>query len=32
MDEKKKKFLTQRSSGWYPSLNKRKDSVNDPGK
>ncbi|KAI7360286.1 hypothetical protein KC320_g231 [Hortaea werneckii] len=31
MDEKKKKFLTQRSSGWYPSLNKRKDSVNDPG-
>ncbi|KAI6877902.1 hypothetical protein KC360_g8768 [Hortaea werneckii] len=32
MQEKKKKFITQRDSGWYPSLNKRKDSFNDPGK
>ncbi|KAI7124544.1 hypothetical protein KC343_g9561, partial [Hortaea werneckii] len=32
MQEKKKEFLTQRNNGWYPSLNKRKDSVNDPGK
>ncbi|KAI7084517.1 carboxypeptidase S [Hortaea werneckii] len=30
MQEKKKKFITQRNSGWYPSLNKRKDSFNDP--
>lgn len=32
MQEKKKKFITQRDSGWYPSLSKRKDSFNDPGK
>ncbi|KAI6827678.1 hypothetical protein KC340_g10704 [Hortaea werneckii] len=31
MQEKKKKFITQRDSGWYPSLSKRKDSFNDPG-
>ncbi|KAI7165248.1 hypothetical protein KC349_g273 [Hortaea werneckii] len=30
MQEKKKKFITQRDSGWYPSLSKRKDSFNDP--
>ncbi|KAI7499124.1 carboxypeptidase S [Hortaea werneckii] len=29
MQEKKKKFITQRNSGWYPSLNKRKDSFNE---
>ncbi|KAI7331829.1 hypothetical protein KC315_g4940 [Hortaea werneckii] len=31
MQEKKKKFITQRDSGWYPLLSKRKDSFNDPG-